>query len=92
MKKLISKKLFLYNIKIIYFFKQTKAADSAKANNVAFILFDSAELHKSVMQHVVATPYPAIIRFIAEQADVGTHALVTIVDELPPDIEPNKLG
>jgi hypothetical protein len=55
-------------------------------------LFDSAKLHKFVSQHVVVTPYPAIIKLMAEQDEVGTHDLVMIFDELPPVADVNKLG
>ena len=53
---------------------------------------DSAELHKSVVQHVVETPYPTIIILIVEHAEAGTHDLVMIFDELPPVSELRKLG
>jgi hypothetical protein len=55
-------------------------------------LADSAELHKSVVQHVVETPYPAIIKLIAEHAEAGTHDLVMIDDELLPVSELKRLG
>ena len=58
--------------------------------NLNFV--DSAELHKLVVQQVVVTPYPAIIKLIEEQAAVGTHDLVMIVDELLPVSEEKILG
>ena len=62
----------------------------AIVTNLTFV--DSAELHKLVVQQVVATPYPAINKLIEEQAAVGTHDLVVIDDELLPVSEEKILG